>query len=1012
MDDKKILSAAILLILAKPALAIEVESNNDSKLANKLSTENVGKLNRASDVDFFSIDSCLKDNKKQCVKYSAADEKLNPLNKAGTEVRREEIVLSFTCNSRVSATTGWFLGIHDANGELQETYPVSPSDCMIDEKSQQPFSFRFPSLDSPNYYISVVSDCQAPIYNTITDPKDPTKTIVSVNKFITAALTTQKEIDIAKTEILNAQTSIDKANESLSAASFAVINSNANIQKLSDALALTNDVVNSASSTLTPATNITAALSTSKAISIAGFAMRYSIYTYGQFLVSDTTYKSKISEIAEKELAVTNAAKTLTNAEADFSTASTARKDAADNLRLATKEKTTADKAATTAKNKLDTATENLTNAVIDLTTAHNVVDKATADKKADAQAKLDVAQTAQKTAQTEKDAASKTYSDAQSAADKAAADKIDAEVVDSKSEIALNAAKAIRDAAITTKQAADKEKLTTDKYQRDVDNAKSEDKLAGDKLTEALKAVDDAVIFLNKTVSDNAIATNTAENFSKRFDLACKNNYNAGIYTIKDNPDNEMKRIEDISSQPQKNLGLESSGQISSLTDNDIYVVETDVTADVPLVFACSAMAARQTNDWKLSIFNDANGLVNSTIINGSTCGSSFIGDKGGYSFKLPKGSPRFYLSVESACVSSTKKDCVVDTSEYSILRDVNKVYSGKLATKKIDATTANLKLTNCGLNNNAVISVQAENVDLAEAAKLSKLPINVQIGSTACRILTPELSTKNAIIGSVADSSEISDTTSIAKDSVKITLGDCGTAKSKVTITGSKLDLESLNSDHSANEVVIPIKVNIGDFHCETKDVFTINNTKTGTITYSNFPEILPFVAPFVAPVIDPILATLSASKNIGASQTNQLKTATDVQAYYVDTGSKAAVNFTFSCPSSTRFANDWILSIYDNSKKFVDSHIINGSDCGTGKVGDSGVFGFSLPTNSTRSYIVITSACDVLDKTCVVDKSNYEIKRLISGLSNTTATPAPCFHADCDVVKEIDFPVFSAK
>ncbi|MEI7796971.1 MAG: hypothetical protein WCI06_10120, partial [Methylococcaceae bacterium] len=133
MNNIKVLSAAILLILAKSALAIEVEPNNDSAHANKLGKENVGKLNRASDVDFFSIDSCVKDDKKQCVKYTAADETLNPLNKAGTEKRREDVSLSFTCNNRSAATntsggiatattTGWFLGIHDSNGELQETY--------------------------------------------------------------------------------------------------------------------------------------------------------------------------------------------------------------------------------------------------------------------------------------------------------------------------------------------------------------------------------------------------------------------------------------------------------------------------------------------------------------------------------------------------------------------------------------------------------------------------------------------------------------------------------------------------------------------------------------------------------------------------------------------------------------------------------------------------------------------------------------------------------------------------
>ncbi|MFI3123599.1 MAG: hypothetical protein QX194_06695, partial [Methylococcales bacterium] len=395
---------------------------------------------------------------------------------------------------------------------------------------------------------------------------------------------------------------------------------------------------------------------------------------------------------------------------------------------------------------------------------------------------------------------------------------------------------------AITDKEKAENTKKTAENLKvtiaKNLADATADDTEAKTKLTDALKAVDDAVKSLNDTINTNILAANTAENLGKRFDSACKDNYNVGIYTLKDNPDNEIKRLEDIASKEQKNLGLEQSGQISSLDDLDIYVVDNDGTTDVPLLFACSALAARQTNDWKVSIYNDANGLVSSTLINGSSCGSVFIGDKGGYSFKLPKGSQRYYLAVESACASSTKKDCAVDTAEYSILRDVDKVYSGKLASKKIDATSADLKLTNCGLNNGAVISIKAENVDLAVASKLAKLPINVQIGSTACRILTPELSSKDVIIGSVIDSSQIIDSSATAKDSTKITLGECGDSNSKVTLTGSKLDLVNFNPNKATESVVIPIKVNIGDFKCETQEVFYItpDSTSNGAV-YSNF-------------------------------------------------------------------------------------------------------------------------------------------------------------------------------
>jgi len=986
MNNKKVLSAAILLILAKSALAIEVESNNDSSRANKLGAENVGKLNKASDVDFFSVDSCVKDDKKQCVKYNAADEKLDPTHKAGTDVRREEVSLSFTCNNRSAATntstglvpvttTGWFLGIHDSNGELQETYPISPADCIITDSALSGFNFRFPSLDSQNYYVSVVSDCAAPpIYNTVTDPKDPTKTIVNVNKFVTAALTTQKEIDATKAEIVAAQSAIDKANDDLSSASFAVINSNANIQKLSDALALVNDITIPASVTLTPATNITAALSTAKAIGIAGFAMRYSIYTYGQVLLADAVAKNPAI---------------ATNIEAADAAVAFAQID----IDKATLDAESATRAATNADSALKLAGDLLA-IWIDSTSSYGIAEanKYKADKELAATAKK-IADAKSLAADTAKSLATRKKGEAENA-----------------------------------KKAADNVKTNADKALTD---ATTKDTDAQTKLTDALKAVDDAVVTaLNKTVNDNITSANTAQNFIKRFDTACKDTYNAGIYTLKDNPDNGIQRLDTISSMLQTNLGLESSGSIKTITDNNVYVVESDGTSEIPLVFTCSAMAARQTSDWKLSIFNDVNGLVSSTLINGSTCGSGFIGDKGGYSFKLPKGSQRYYLSVESACVSSTKTGCAVETAEYSILRDVEKVYAGKLASKLIDAKSAALKLTNCGLNNNAVISIKAENVDLADAAKLGtgKLPINVQIGGTACRILTPELSTKNAISGSVVDSSEIDDAALMAKDSVRITLGDCGGDKAKITLTGSKLDLVDFNPNSALSEVVIPIKVNIGDFNCETKEVFGIAPFTSGAGTaYYNIPDVLPVTEtttgsePVVKPTIDLIVAALSTAKNIGLSQQNSLKLASDIQAYYVDMGVKPSVDFEFSCPTSTRFANDWVLSIYDSTKKLISKQLINGSDCGTGLVGDTGTYLFSLSKDSARSYVVITSACDATDKTCVVDKSNYEIKRLLPVTATTTSigttATAPCFNASCDTSTTAttttpDFPVFGAK
>jgi hypothetical protein len=86
-----------------------------------------------------------------------------------------------------------------------------------------------------------------------------------------------------------------------------------------------------------------------------------------------------------------------------------------------------------------------------------------------------------------------------------------------------------------------------------------------------------------------------------------------------------------------------------------------------------------------------------------------------------------------------------------------------------------------------------------------------------------------------------------------------------------------------------------------------------------------------------------------------------------------------------------------------------VINGSDCGIGKIGDAGTFKFSALSNSTRTYFVVKSACEKGDDLCEVDLSQYQIKRILPSQTTSISTVAPCFHDVCDAVKEIDFPVF---
>lgn len=946
MNHRKMLSAVILLVLTKSALGIEFEPNNDSSHANKLGTENVGKLNRASDVDFFSIDSCVKNDKKVC-----------------TDKHREEVSLLFTCNNRSATSTGgWFLGIHDSNGELQETYPVKPDDCVITDTRLEAFSFKFPiNPDSPNYYISVVADCQAPIYNTTFNSED--NAIINVNRFVATALTTKEEIKSLKDDLVRVKEVIVNVKKDLS--KNAVINSNANVQQLSDAFALVNSIASIASEKLTPETNITAAVSAANAIEIAGFAMRVSIVTWSKFKDAEKAERNSFRQIKDNELAAKSAETKLT-------------------------EKTKA----------LDDANTKLAEAKTALTDAKKILDEANATLK-----KVNGAATA---TSVQKDDAARALNNATDTVSTATS----AITVAENDIIPAKNAKA---AAQEAKDTADQLKLETDQFTENTKNAKADDDDAKVKLADALTAVDTAVKFLSKTVQDNINAANTAQNLGKQFDLACKDNYNVGVYTIKDNVDSGTTK-------PETNLGLQQSGQIKSITNNNVYVVESDGTSEVPLVFICSAMAARQTNDWNLSIYNDKNALVSSMPINGSSCGSTFVSDKGGYNFKLPKGSPRYYLSVESACVSSTKKDCVVETAEYSILRDVDKVYSGKLASKRIDANSADLKLTNCGLNNSAVISIKAENVDLAATSKLAKLPINIQIGGTACRIFTPDLSTKNMIVGSVVDSSEIIDSISTAQDSAQITIG-CGSDTAKITLTGSKLDLENLNPNPvttaintatvattaaapSNDSVVIPVKVDIGDFHCETKEAFYSSLDILGMgVSYSNISPKEAYQPPSITPY-----AKISAEKFSELSVANRIEAWDKVDFYKLAVPTKDTP-LQFSCTNSKAIGseNGWVVTVWEHSEKSEDwlqaAYPISSADCGI-----DGGFKFTVPMTKEiqNSFVGVQSSCvpppenaqqafeqSTIKDGCKTNTSNYT---LANAVIIDKSKPIICFNPDC--------------
>ncbi len=417
--------------------------------------------------------------------------------------------------------------------------------------------------------------------------------------------------------------------------------------------------------------------------------------------------------------------------------------------------------------------------------------------------------------------------------------------------------------------------------------------------------------------------------------------------------------------------LGSVKSGKINTATDNNIYSVESNGTAEIPLLFSCTQLAARQKNDWMLTVYDEKNTLVTGypKLINGNDCGSGLVDDKGGFKFTLPKDSPRYFLSVKSACDSQSKTNCTVDNSEYNIARDVTKIYTGSLsAAKSVTTTNANFKLTRCGLNSSSTIAVKAENIDLSKALK-TKTPIKIQIGSTVCQILTPDLATPaDIILGNITGNAEIIDAHLIAKDSATVTLGECGSTNTKITLTGAKLDLEDFNPAVVAattttattavtpisDSVVIPVKVDIGDFHCEGKEMFYIYNDKPtiGDKTYSNNSPTDGIVTPYTN-IGNETFSTIGLG--------NRLETVDKVDYYKLANSPTQNTSLDFACTQSKAIGGDkgWTVTVWEQNAGNPDwleaVYPVMPTDCD-----NNGAFKMSVPPSQNSQYIGVQSSC----------------------------------------------------
>ncbi len=207
MYNKKVLLAAILLILVKSALGIEVievESNNTSNLATELQLggiENVGQLSDGNDVDFFLVKPIETKDEAGAIQYN-------------------DVSLSFACNNRALASKnklfGWYLTIHDDIGVLQSSYQVEPDECATGTSSSKgPYNFKFPkpalNKHEAKYYLSVVGDCRKPVFNISNDP------LISINTSDKPA--TQSDIDKTKKVLADVQIILNNTEVKLSAVS-------------------------------------------------------------------------------------------------------------------------------------------------------------------------------------------------------------------------------------------------------------------------------------------------------------------------------------------------------------------------------------------------------------------------------------------------------------------------------------------------------------------------------------------------------------------------------------------------------------------------------------------------------------------------------------------------------------------------------------------------------------------------------------------------------------------------
>jgi|GEM_PF-2445035 len=1116
MNNLKLLSTAVLLMLAQSAFAIlEIEPNNNSTLAKELKLggeENIGQLSNGNDVDFYSIDAS------------------------------KDISLTFACNSRAVAQNnnqyGWYLTIHDEEGVLQSSYQVVPEECVTGTTTAKgPYNFRIQKLEEETnrkYYLSIVGDCgttppRLPVFNV--EKVNDKNTIIGINgvdkpatnKEITNANNSLNTLEDTRNAFEIARQSIDVEfiNQQISAAKNSIsINGNAAARLVNVPNLLTIHTVDAVNS-YTSIANVIIDNSDSKAkvnsIKVASDTlnrMLNSISTLpnaNMIIVAINAITNAQTVITEEQATnLRDAINNLNNLNASIDNLNAIAGDLNTTVSTIQNVCSAGNTANYTIKDNPDTGItpykeSNIKNNLTVLGKENSGQNGSVADvdffelagsessilpikfacAKSNAKGKdqgwvISAWQTNENDqGQWKLDKPAFVYQVSPADCNAPEVYTMDLKPYEKNYIIGVQSACALppvntesilrtsynnyfnstdldylcdantanftlkRDLKTATPLVVDVPKTGSMSSRSDydlfvVENDQVSDYLIDLSCLETIATTEDKPIWKLNVYDDSdklvpnypqLIKASDCNKNAKTIDLpnGAIRSYitlepalplDTSKYTIT----KTIKKVQTVNTpEPEKLTGTDGAsvllsaiekGKITKTANTFNYYVDGSSLKETQLSFSCNSPEILFGNNWKVSVYQSDRTLKYTHIINSSDCIPDKTTGQSAYTITLPKEAARFYLQVKSTCEDA---NCKIDQSEFEIMRKIETVTT---STEDIPTSTP-------------VVFTPFASIDTRKIAVLDKLFKKRIKKADEIHFYSVESSLENEIFVQFAcDKNAIATGWTIGiweydvenpqnagwlyeKQTVLPTV--CINDKVKITIpSNSNSHLVSVQSSCLAEPVDSDSAINLEQ--AKICKVNTSNYTlEKGTVQKSVEPETPTVETPVPSPVVtvDPIIGALKTAKKISTSQKNQIKSATDIHTYYVDAGVQTAANFEFSCPNSNRFTNDWILLTYDSTKKLQSTKTINGSDCGIGQIGDAGTFKFSALKDSTRTYFVVKSACEKGDDLCEVDTSQYQIKRILSSQTTTNNTGisnvSPCFHDVCDVVKEIDFPVF---